>query len=171
VPFFSIKHIRAPVCADWADDIALASQSGIDGFALNMGQDDWQPARVADAYQAALQSGLDFKLFLSLDMTSLPCASPSDAQALRSLVLKFASHPNQLRYTKLQSDPLPLVSTFAGETCTFGQDTPSNGWRSQFTQSDDLKGKITFVPSFFIDPATFKDFDGVMDGDFNVGIF
>jgi len=34
---------------DWADDIALAHASGIDGFALNMGIDDWQPARVADA--------------------------------------------------------------------------------------------------------------------------
>jgi glucan endo-1,3-alpha-glucosidase len=34
---------------DWADDIALAHASGIDGFALNMGTDNWQPARVADA--------------------------------------------------------------------------------------------------------------------------
>lgn len=37
---------------DWADDIALAHASGIDGFALNMGSDDWEPARVADAYVA-----------------------------------------------------------------------------------------------------------------------
>lgn len=34
---------------DWADDIALAHASGIDGFALNMGTDDWQPAQVAAA--------------------------------------------------------------------------------------------------------------------------
>lgn len=52
-----------------------------------MGRDDWQPQRVSDAYvliidivgtvpilshscryNAAQQSGLDFKLFLSLDM-------------------------------------------------------------------------------------------------------
>lgn len=76
------------VLQDWADDIALAHAAGIDGFALNVGRDEWQPARVNDAYvlpqllptlrylhtmtfsryQAALQSGLDFKLFLSLDM-------------------------------------------------------------------------------------------------------
>ena len=37
---------------DWADDIALAHASGIDGFALNMGSDAWEPARVADAYVA-----------------------------------------------------------------------------------------------------------------------
>lgn len=34
---------------DWADDITLAHASGIDGFALNMGSDDWEPARVSDA--------------------------------------------------------------------------------------------------------------------------
>ncbi|THV05334.1 hypothetical protein K435DRAFT_745710 [Dendrothele bispora CBS 962.96] len=159
---------------DWADDISLAHSSGIDGFALNMGSDEWQPDRVADAYQAALQSGLAFKMFLSLDMSSLPCASTSDAQSLRSLVLRFSSHPNQLPYSKPgstttsdSSGPLPLVSTFSGETCTFGQDTPANAWRSQFTQHDELKGKITFVPSFFIDPGTFGEFEGVMDGDFH----
>lgn len=34
----------------WAADIALAYANGIDSFALNIGSDDWQPARVADAY-------------------------------------------------------------------------------------------------------------------------
>lgn len=34
---------------DWAEDIALAHASGIDGFALNCGIDEWEPARVADA--------------------------------------------------------------------------------------------------------------------------
>lgn len=48
-------------------DIALAASHGIDGFALNVGVDDWQSARVADAYQAA--NGTDFKLFISLDMS------------------------------------------------------------------------------------------------------
>ncbi|KAF5333795.1 hypothetical protein D9758_015261 [Tetrapyrgos nigripes] len=115
--------------------------------------------------QAALQSGLDFILGYVL----LPCASPTDAQALRSLVLKFAGHPNQLRYSKTSPDPLPLVSTFSGEACTFGQDSPLNGWSSQLTQHDELKGKITFVPSFFMDPNSFNEFvdGGVMDGDFN----
>lgn len=34
----------------WLNDIILAHASGIDAFALNMGSDDWQPARVADAW-------------------------------------------------------------------------------------------------------------------------
>ena len=34
---------------DWTEDITLAHASGIDGFALNVGSDSWEPARVADA--------------------------------------------------------------------------------------------------------------------------
>ncbi|KDR82870.1 hypothetical protein GALMADRAFT_58253 [Galerina marginata CBS 339.88] len=147
---------------DWTDDITLAHASGIDGFALNMGRDDWQPARVADAYEAAKQSNLDFKLFLSLDMSSFPCASPNDAQTLRNLVSTYVSHPNQLQY-----DNRAFVSTFAGEICNFGQGSVPDGWKNQFTKNPDLAGKIYFVPAFFIDPATFKDFADVMDGDFN----
>ncbi|KAF9556741.1 hypothetical protein CPC08DRAFT_736978 [Agrocybe pediades] len=153
------------IIQDWADDIALAHASGIDGFALNMGIDDWQPARVADAYEAAKQSNTDFKMFLSLDMTSLPCASPSDAQNLRSLVNTFVSHPNQLLYGP--NNDRAFVSTFSGENCNFGQGSSHDGWRNQFTQSDELKGKIYFVPSFFVDPQTFSDFTDVMDGDFS----
>lgn len=35
--------------SDWAKDIALAYANGIDAFALNVGSDSWQKARVADA--------------------------------------------------------------------------------------------------------------------------
>ncbi|KAG6854668.1 hypothetical protein C0991_003316 [Blastosporella zonata] len=147
---------------DWSDDVALAHASGVDGFALNMGVDEWQPDRVADAFQAALQSGLDFKLFLSLDMTSLPGATSDDAQSLRNLVLNFITHPN---YMQVSSQP--LVSTFSGETCTFGQGSVSDGWNNEFVGHQDLQGKIHFVPSFFIDPATFSTFSNVMNGDFN----
>ena len=34
---------------DWKEDITLAHASGIDGFALNVGSDSWEPARIADA--------------------------------------------------------------------------------------------------------------------------
>jgi len=40
----------------------LAHANGIDGFILNMGPDSWQPARIADAYNAALSSGTGFKV-------------------------------------------------------------------------------------------------------------
>ncbi|KAG5639210.1 hypothetical protein H0H81_005689 [Sphagnurus paluster] len=147
---------------DWADDIALAHASGIDGFALNMGIDEWQPDRVSDAYEAALQSELDFKLFISLDMSSFPGATPDDAQVLRNIILNFTSHPNQL-----QINSQAFVSTFAGESSTFGQPSVPEGWNNEFVGHPDLQGKIHFNPSFFIDPTTFGDFRDVMDGDFN----
>lgn len=99
----------------------------------------------------------------SFPFSSLPCASPNDAQTLRNLVNTYVSHPNQLQYASRA-----FVSTFSGETCTFGQSSVPDGWKSQFSQHPDLAGKIYFVPAFFIDPATFTDFADVMDGDFNV---
>ncbi|KII86874.1 glycoside hydrolase family 71 protein [Plicaturopsis crispa FD-325 SS-3] len=149
---------------DWAADIALAHSSGIDAFALNVERDDWQPARVADAYQAASQSGTDFKLFMSFDMSSLPCASADDAQTLRTYITTYATHPNQFKY-----GGSVFASTFAGESCTFGQSSVPQGWSSQFTKHPELSGQnaVHFVPSFFVDPATFNTFADVMDGDFN----
>lgn len=93
----------------------------------------------------------------------MPCASPSDAQTLRNLVSTYVNHPNQLRFQSLA-----FVSTFAGETCTFGQGSVPDGWNTQFSAHPDLQGKIFFVPSFFVDPAKFSDFSSVMNGAFNV---
>jgi hypothetical protein len=54
---------------DWLRDIKLAWSKGIDAFALNYGSDTWQPSRIADAYDAAMDSGTGFKMFLSPDLT------------------------------------------------------------------------------------------------------
>lgn len=157
-----IGNVYPYTLENWAEDVSMASASGIDGFALNMGTDEWQPARVADAYQAAQESGTNFKLFLSLDMTVWPCASADNAAKLRAIVNQFADHPNQLMY-----DNRVFVSTFSGEKCNFGQGSVADGWKSQFYQHADLAGKIYFVPSFFVDPAQFSQFADIMDGDFN----
>lgn len=61
-----------------------------------------------------------------------------------------------------------MVSTFAGESCFFGEQDVFTGWENQFTQHPDLAGKIHFVPSFFIDIQKFQNFSNVLDGDFNV---
>ncbi|OCH91847.1 glycoside hydrolase [Obba rivulosa] len=149
---------------NWASDISLAHSSGIDGFALNVGSDDWQPARVQDAYTAAANSGTDFQLFISFDMSALPGSSADDAQTLRNYITIYASHPNQLKV-----DGRVFASTFSGESSTFGQDSVQDGWKSQFTQHPDLTGEnaVYFVPSFFVDPSTFNQYQGIMDGDFN----
>ncbi|KAF7299538.1 hypothetical protein HMN09_00959000 [Mycena chlorophos] len=146
---------------DWTDDITLASANGIDGFALNVGPDDFQVTQTANAFQAAQNFGSSFKMFFSLDMSVLPCATPDDGASLRQRVLNFTSHPNQLQF-----NGKAFVSTFAGESCTFGQSSVAEGWATQFATNPDLAGKIHFVPSFFIDPATFNQFAGTIDGAF-----
>ncbi len=116
--------------------------SNSDGFVLNVGNLDWQPSQVASAYTAA--TGTDFKLFMSFDMTyvmwniqdpfyslflnvssisSLPCGDSGSADLLRRYINDYATHPNQLYYEGKQ-----VVSTFAGEWCTFGQGDLNDGW-------------------------------------------
>jgi glucan endo-1,3-alpha-glucosidase len=147
--------------SDWRTDVDKAASYGIDGFALNMGSDYWQPARIADAYTAAQQSGTGFKMFLSLDMTVMSCSSWTDASALVGLVATYATHPNQaMRNGKV------LVSTFAGSDCTFGTGS-ADGWQHAFV--DQLKSQgvdIFFVPSVFSDPSTFQS-NSWMDGELN----
>ncbi|RPD53744.1 glycoside hydrolase [Lentinus tigrinus ALCF2SS1-7] len=147
---------------DWVADISLAQANAIDGFALNIGTDDYTPQQVENAFLAAEQLSSSFKLFLSFDMTSYHCAALTDADPLRNLTLQYATRPNQF-----QVDGQAFVSAFSGETCTFGQGDVAGGWRVGYTQHPDIAGKIHFVPSFFVDPATFSQYAGVLDGDFN----
>ena len=56
-----------------------------------------------------------------------PCGSSDNAATLRNLFNKYANNPSQFHY-----DGRPLVSTFSGETCTFGQGSAAQGWKSQF---------------------------------------
>ncbi|KAI0754950.1 glycoside hydrolase [Daedaleopsis nitida] len=148
---------------DWTADLTLAQANGIDGFALNVGNDDFTTEQVTNAFTAAEQMNSNFQLFFSFDMNVFPCAAAGDADTIRSLTLQFAGRPNQLKV-----DGKAFVSTFAGQQCTFGQADAASGWRSQYTQHPDITGKIHFVPSFFIDPSTqFAAFTGVMDGDFH----
>ncbi|EPQ50592.1 glycoside hydrolase [Gloeophyllum trabeum ATCC 11539] len=147
---------------DWANDIELASSHGIDAFALNVGSLSWEFDRVADAYKAAQNSGTNFKLFFSFDMTALPCATAQDAAALVGHVTDYVSHPSQFKY-----DGLVFVSTFAGESCTFGQSSVVQGWQTQFVDKLTGSNSIYFVPSFFVDPGTFSTYNDVMNGAFN----
>ncbi|WVQ71228.1 hypothetical protein IAR50_000753 [Cryptococcus sp. DSM 104548] len=139
--------------SNWATDIASATAAGIDGFALNIGSDSWQSSRVADAYTAAGSSG--FKLFLSLDMTSLSCSSSSDAANLVSLVSKFATQSAQATY----NDKV-IVSTFAGSDCAIS-------WQTDFVDALTSAGvDIFFIPSLFSDVSTFSS-NTWMDGELN----
>lgn len=146
---------------DWASDIAMAASQDIDGFALNLGHEGWQQRQLQNAFAAAEAAGGNFKLFLSLDMTSLTCSSANDATKLVNLVKQYASSSAQAKY-----NGLVLVSTFSGSDCTFGTGT-SNGWQSSFVDPLTAAGiQISFIPSVFTNPSGFGSY-AWMDGGLN----
>nr|XP_018261580.1 uncharacterized protein I303_06018 [Kwoniella dejecticola CBS 10117]OBR83738.1 hypothetical protein I303_06018 [Kwoniella dejecticola CBS 10117] len=144
----------------WADDINQASAAGIDGFALNYGSDSWQSARIADAYAAAKADG-SFKMFLSMDVTSLGCSSTGDAQ---NLINTIATYANNSAQAKVGSKV--LVSTFAGENCKFGQGSYQDAWNYFDTLLAAKSIDVYFVPAVFADISTFSS-SSWMDGEFN----
>ena len=139
-------------------DITLAASKSIDAFVLNVGRDSWEPARVADAFQAVKtcsERGIRFSLLFSFDMTSLPCTQAGDADTLRNYITTYTPQPNYFVY-----GGKALVSTFAGDSCTFGQGSPDAGWRYAVKNGP----QVFFVPGFF----NTGSLPAVVDGAFNV---
>ncbi|KAG8708165.1 hypothetical protein FRC09_001404 [Ceratobasidium sp. 395] len=128
----------------WESNIASASSKGIDVFTLNVGPDVWQPARLVDAYNAAQKAAPNFRMSISFDMTELPCASADDGQRLiNNFIRPIQSHPSRYMYNSKM-----LLTTFAGQWCTFGQANPSDGWRWFLGAAGT---PIYFIPNFQID--------------------
>ncbi|TBU46665.1 glycoside hydrolase family 71 protein [Dichomitus squalens] len=145
---------------DWKEDIILASTHHIDGFALNVGPEEWQKRSISLCYAAALALGSPFKLFLSFDMTLIPGNTPEDVRLLREHVAMTAGHPHQLWYRGGV-----FVSTFAGQDQLFGFPDLEDAW----AHVKDALGEIApihLVPSFFIDPRRYPRISA-MDGYFN----
>jgi glucan endo-1,3-alpha-glucosidase len=146
--------------SDWEDDMRAAKSQGIDGFALNMGSEFWEPNHVQTAYRAAEVVG-DFKLFMSLDMSSLRCGSPNDASSLVNLIQSIGSSSAQARI-----NGKVLVSTFAGETCNFGTGSVV-AWKTQFKDPLAASGlPVYFIPAFFGEPSAYASYDW-LDGQLN----
>jgi glucan endo-1,3-alpha-glucosidase len=136
---------------------------GIDAFALNIGPDSWEAARVADAYQAAKQvatiTGKVFKLFISFDLSFA-----FTADQINAYIESYATHPNQFMYQNAT-----FVSTFSGEWTTFGESNINDGWQLQIKNVLAKKGiRIYFVPEWSaLDPTgVFKKYP-VINGIFS----
>ncbi|KAJ7148706.1 glycoside hydrolase family 71 protein [Mycena crocata] len=142
---------------DWVYDIGLAASKGINSFALNIGNDEWQETQVQKAFTAA--KTFDFNLFPSFDMGSMPCSLSDHASLLRKYIAKYHDSAS---YQRL--DGKPLVSAFSGQDCKFGQRSTNEGWEYAIKQA--APEPIHFVPSFFVDPSTFHEYS-VIDGAFN----
>jgi glucan endo-1,3-alpha-glucosidase len=93
----------------------------------------------------------------------LPCNTSANASALRDYVTTFANSTAQFRYQNKI-----LVTTFSGEKCFFGQGSVADGWSTQFVGQLKGQNQVLFVPSFFVDPATFKNYSKAASGQFNV---
>lgn len=147
---------------NWRSNIQLASESGIDGFVLNVGKEEWQLDRVADCFAACSQGQLhpDFKLMMSYDMSSFPSARPEDIEHLKEYISRFGRH--QCYYI---IDGRSVISTFAGEACLFGHAELHAAWKHVVRSLNSLL-PVCFIPSFFLDPNQIKDLD-VLDGYFN----
>jgi glucan endo-1,3-alpha-glucosidase len=151
--------------AQWTADILAAQSYGIDGFALNLGSDSWQPDRIADAYAAAEALASSdpskpiFNLFLSFDMSCL-----SDPSLINNYIRTYHGHPAQFVYQGKD-----FVSTFSGEYVTFGQDSANDGWQNLVKNVLAGEGiQIYFVPSWtaYAPQGVFQNYP-VIDGLFS----
>ncbi|KAG9017302.1 hypothetical protein FRB93_007415 [Tulasnella sp. JGI-2019a] len=154
VAHFIVGNTYGRTSADWTQDITQAAAQGIDGFALNMGIDDWQPARMQNAYDAAAAlsaSGINFKMFVSFDMTSLNCGSTG---TIVSIMQRFAGHSAQMKTSAGEM----IVSTFAGGEC-------GSMWQNTLGSAG---VSYRFIPAFFndISGSTMKSQEPAIGGDF-----
>jgi glucan endo-1,3-alpha-glucosidase len=119
-------------------DISDAVSCGIDGFALNLGQDEWTSSRIATFF-AIVRTFPNFKLFFSFDMSIITSSS-----VIIDYVLQYHDHPNSFKYRGQY-----FVSTFAGETQSFGHDNVNSGWDIEVKRPLKERGvDICFVPSW-----------------------
>ncbi|KAJ7032757.1 glycoside hydrolase family 71 protein [Mycena alexandri] len=156
---------------DWAADIKEASANEMcsylflrdhsDGFVLNVGREEWLRDRVSMCFEAAAASSLPFELFISIDMSSIPTAAPSDVNLLCSYLAAFGKHTRMFRY-----QGKVVVSTFAGEAATFGQHGGLDAaWSFAKAAMQSVAPQIHFIPAFCIDPARYPTLP-CMDGMF-----
>ncbi|KAH8681791.1 glycoside hydrolase [Xylariales sp. PMI_506] len=101
---YMVGYTDGQALSQWVQDMQYAQLSGIDGFALNMGTDSWQPDQIALAYEAANELD-DFWVFISFDMSSYTW----DVTTVVDLIEDFAG--NAAQYTV---NGVPFVSTFEG---------------------------------------------------------
>ena len=142
-----------------ANNIRVAEAAGIEAFALNTGPDEWMPDRISQMFEAATQFP-NFKLFFSFDMAVMP----TDPNVLINYVKQYHAHPNSFFYQDRY-----FVSTFSGESITFGEPTLSDGWQKHFKDPLAQAGiNIFFVPAWTsLGPFSFFEKNPVADGAFS----
>lgn len=98
------------VQSDWEKEMNIAKAHSIDGFALNIGVDDYTQTQLDLAYAAAEAVGFD--VFISFDFNWY---STSDVNGVATMFKRYMDKPAQYKV-----DGKPFVSTFVGDGFDWG---------------------------------------------------
>ena len=133
----------------YEQQILLAQQYGIDGFALNCGswtKDPYYIERSTLMYEAAKRVDPNFKIFFSIDTaTGLDPVSTS-----LDMVKRFYDHPNQFRH-----DGKPVLSSYS---------SPKTRWGEAIAALKDAGKEVCFVPFLWTDNYTLApSYDGALN--------
>ncbi|KAJ3352197.1 hypothetical protein HDU83_008248 [Entophlyctis luteolus] len=132
--------------AGYKQEIQYAQTMGIDGFTLEIISPFTSFQSQLDMmYEAAKELNNGFWLCLSFDMTS-----DFSASEIVSAVSRYASHPNQYFISSGNTRKV-FVTTFGGESTTFGYPDVPSGWINGVLNPLAAAGTpIYFVPNFWV---------------------
>ena len=119
--------------ADWISDIKAAQAAGIDGFALNIGNDAYTGQQLSNAFSAAEAVG-SFQMFLSFDYGAYPNWQTADVQRLTTQYGVSSAY--------FQYYGKPVVSTFEGP------DASGTDWNVIGAQFSLIPSWTSLGPSF-----------------------
>lgn len=125
--------------SQYETQIAKAMSYGFDGFALNVGADEWGPNRLALMFAAA-KNYPAFKLYINLDMAVL---AGQDHTYLYPFILNYKSDSSYYLVGGKQ-----FVGTFAGENYNGNQADPPKYWAYFKSYLASQGSNIYFVPAF-----------------------
>ncbi|PRP75351.1 putative kinesin K39 [Planoprotostelium fungivorum] len=130
--------------AGFTKDIQQAQSAGIDGFAINTADwsaVSWAIPRCDKIWDAAEALGTDFKLFFSADMTGSMVNNPND---VINMVSRYHNRTNTLKI-----DGKVFLSTFVGQSASFGRPSPQEGWQNAVFDPLRSQGiEVYFIPFF-----------------------
>ncbi|OLL21882.1 Glucan endo-1,3-alpha-glucosidase agn1 [Neolecta irregularis DAH-3] len=140
---FMMGNVYSYTEEDFRTDLHRAMNMGIDAFALNLGPDEWMPARVSAFFQAA--KSFNVRLFFSFDMSVM-----NSSEELVGYVKKYASDSSYFLYQNQV-----FVSTFSGQDQMFGSNNVRSGWKTAFIDPLENDGlSIYFIPCWTAMDAT-----------------
>ncbi|MCJ1357376.1 MAG: hypothetical protein MMC33_007372 [Icmadophila ericetorum] len=106
---FIVGNSAAFQQTDWESDIQAAKAAGLDGFALNIGNDDYTGQQLSNAFSAAEAIG-NFQMFISFDYGAYPDWTTAQVQQITN---QYGVSSAYFQYWGK-----PLVSTFEGPDAT-----------------------------------------------------